>query len=94
MVETVASLNRLGPIRLDQVDQGLASSPKQDFLLILRQNLQPQNLGVKSGLASQILHIEHCFCQVNLAIVGVGHRCLLFGFFVVTFYITSLYTLL
>ena len=80
MIETVASLNRLSPIRLDQVDQGLASSPKKDFLLSLRQNLQTQNLGVKSGLTGQILHIEDCFSQVNLAIVGVGHRCLLFGF--------------
>lgn len=80
MVETVASFNGFGPIRLNEMHQGLASSPKKDLLLSLRLNLQPQNLGVKSGLASQILHIEHCFCQVNLAIVGVGHMCLLFGF--------------
>ena len=79
MIETIARLNRLSPIRLDQVDQGFASSPKKDISLSLRLNLQPQNLGVKSGLAHQILHIEHCFCQLNLAIVGVGHRCLLFS---------------
>ena len=79
MIETVSSLNRLSPIRMDQVDQGLSSSPKKNFLLSLRQNLQTQYLGVKSGLAHQILHIEHCFYQINLAIVGIGHRCLLFG---------------
>ena len=80
MIEAVASLNSLSPIRLDEMHQGLASSPKKNFLLSLRQNLQTQNLGVKSGLTGQILHIEDCFCQVNLAIVCVRHRCLLFGF--------------
>ena len=92
MIETIAPLNCLGPIRLDEMDQGLASSTKKDFLLRLRQNLQAQHLGVKSGLARQILHIERCFCQVNLAIVGVGHGYLLVCF-VVMIYITSLYSL-
>ena len=77
MIETIAPLNCLGPCRLDEMEQGLASSPKKNLLLRLRQNLQPQHLSIKSSLARQVLHIERSFCQVNLAIVGVGHRSLL-----------------